>query len=180
MNDRAVHPNTKAILDAWRRLSSDADNAIEDPKVADFPNVLGSLFVIKRADDGIWPFTNAGKKMVDVLGRELIDQDFLKLWRGRDIDLVSAQLNAIRFGSAPGIIRGRGETLSGQRLEIEIALAPLKKKGQTGDRLLGLYQMLGGENMLEGRPVWRHAVSAVYPPETPIKEPYLRLVASNE
>lgn len=179
MTDRAVHPNTKAILSAWKRLSSVHTGDMDEPKAEDFPNLLGNLFVIKRADAGIWPFSTAGNDMTARLGRELIDQDFLSLWRGRDFDLVSAQLDAIRFGSAPGIMRGRGETLSGQRVELEVALAPLKATSTGTDRLLGLYQLLGGEGLLEGRPIWRHSISAIYPPEVQRGEPFLRLVANN-
>ena len=179
MTDRAVHPHTRAILNAWRRLSTDEIGQEGDPKVDDFPDLLGSLFVLKRADPGIWPFANAGKDLTRFVGRELLDQDFLKLWRGRDLDLISAQLDAVRFGSAPGIIRGRGETLSGQCVELEIALAPLRTGGGT-DKILGLYQVLGGEGLLAGRPIWRHSISAIYPPFVAREEPQLRLVASNE
>tara|TARA_B100000678_G_scaffold291623_1_gene309950 strand:+ start:8234 stop:8884 length:651 start_codon:yes stop_codon:yes gene_type:complete len=180
MMDRAVHPHTRAILNAWRRLSSDEGAPGIDPRVEDFPNLLGSLFVLKRTEDGIWLFANAGKDLNIHMGRELVDHDFLSLWRGRDLSLVSAQLDAVRFGSAPGILRGRGETLTGQKVELEIALAPLRSKSSGSDRILGLYQMLGGEGLLCGRPIWRHGISAIYPPDTRVEERHLRLVASNE
>ena len=180
MLDRAAHPHTRAIINAWRRLSSNTDQVANDPKVDDFPNLLGSLFVLKHSDDGIWTFANVGKDIRNHIGRELLDHDFIKLWRGRDMSLVNAQLDAVRYGSAPGIIRGRAETLSGQIVEIEVALAPLRSPTTNADRILGLYQMLGGEGLLAGRPIWRHSVGAIFPPEVPREEPQLRLVASNE
>lgn len=177
--DRATHPNTRAILNAWKRLSSPGKTSGSDPKIEDFPNLLGSLFVLKMAEDGVWLFANVGKDLQSHLGRELLDHDFQSIWRGRDLALVSAHLDAVRFGSAPGIIRARGETLAGQRVELEIALAPLRTKSGNSDRILGLYQMLGGEGLLAGRPIWRHGISAIYPPESNRDEPRLRLVASN-
>lgn len=180
MTNRATHPNTKAILRAWERLSSENTQAFVDPKVSDFPNMLGSLFVLKQAEIGIWPFANAGNDLTRRLGRDLIEQNFLSLWRGRDMALVAAQLDAIRFSGQPGVLHGRGETLSGQSVQIEIALAPLRVPGIAGDRLLGLYQLLEDESGLSGRPVWRHSVSALYPPEAQHAEPNLRLIASNE
>ncbi|MAI90801.1 PAS domain-containing protein [Ponticaulis sp.] len=179
MLDRAVHPHTHAILDAWRRLSSDNDDASSDPKIEDFPNLLGSLFVLKRTDDNLWTFANVGKDITNHIGRELLDHDFVKLWRGRDMSLIGAQLDAVRYGSAPGLLRGRAETLSGQVVEIEVALAPLRSPNTNSDRILGLYQMLGGEGLLAGRPIWRHSVQAIFPPVAPREEPHLRLVASN-
>lgn len=179
MMDRAVHPHTRAILNAWRRLSSDDKAQGIDPKIEDFPNLLGSLFVLKHTEDGMWLFTNVGKDLRQFMGRELMDHDFMSLWRGRDVSLISAQLDAVRYGSAPGIVRARGETLHGQRVELEIALAPLRSSTKGSDRILGLYQMLGGEGLLSGRPIWRHGISAIYPPEAAAEERHLRLVANN-
>lgn len=180
MTHRATHTNTRAILRAWERLSSENTQAFGDPKVSDFPSMLGSLFVLKQAETGVWPFANAGNDLTLRLGRDLIEQDFLSLWRGRDVALISAQIDAIRFSGRPGVIHGRGETLSGQNIQIEIALAPLRMAGVSGDRLLGLYQLLEDDKVLAGRPVWRHTVSALFPPEVQHTEPRLRLIASNE
>lgn len=180
MTVRAKHNNTKAILRAWERLSSDMPGTGIDPRVSDFPDLLGNLFVLKRADAGIWPFTNAGDELAGRLGRELVEQDFLALWRGRDMGLVSAQLDAIRYSGTPGILRAQGETLSGQLIEIEITLAPLRNVGLSGDRVLGLYQFLEDEKVLNGRPVWRHSVHAIYPPAIQRQDVELHLIASNE
>ncbi len=180
MTNRATHTNTKAILRAWERLSSENPSGFGDPKVSDFPNMLGSLFVLKQAETGVWPFVNAGNDLTRRLGRDLIEHDFLSLWRGRDVALVSAQLDAIRYSGQPGVVQAVGETLSGQCVALEIALAPLRMSGVSGDRFLGLYQLLEDDRGLAGRPVWRHSVSALYPPEVQRAEPKLRLVASNE
>lgn len=180
MTDRAVHSNTKAILQAWARLSSDTQDKFRDPKVSDFPNLLGSLFVLKQVDLDIWPFTNAGTDLGARLGRELVEQNFLTLWRGRDMDLVSAQLDAIRFSGMPGLIHCEAETLAGQHIKVEIALAPILGSGDTPDRILGLYQPLDAPEKLNGRPVWRHGISALFPPERQRTENVVPLFAMNE
>ena len=58
---------------------------------------------------------------------------------------------------------------------------PLVRPGGQTDtpRLLGLYQTLGGEPMLKGRPIWRHRISMLVPPDTRTEGPQLRLVATN-
>ena len=95
--------------------------------------------------------------------------------------MMSAFLDAVQLDSAPGVIRGRGETMTGQRVELELTLMPLAKQSEQTDnqRLLGLYQTLGGEAFLKGRPVWRHRISMLVPPDTRLAEPRLKLVASN-
>ena len=111
------------------------------------------------------------------------EHDFLQLWSGPDREMMAHFMEAVRFDGAPGIIRGRGETLTGQRVEVEITLMPLVRPGTGahGDtpRLLGLYQTLGGEPMLKGRPIWRHRISMLVPPDTHSAGPQLRLVTSN-
>ena len=49
-----------------------------------------------------------------------------------------------------------------------------------GPRVLGLYQTLGGDHRLKGRPVWRHRVTAIFPPDVRESEPRVKLVASND
>lgn len=182
MNDRSIHPNTKILLDAWRRLNAKAaEAATETPRVNDHPGLVERLFVLEKKRDGAWLFRTAGGTLTSLLGRHLIDHDFLNMWTGPDRPMMSAFLDAVQLDSAPGVIRGRGETMTGQRVELELTLMPLAKQSEQTDnqRLLGLYQTLGGEAFLKGRPVWRHRISMLVPPDTRLAEPRLKLVASN-
>ncbi|MCA8901759.1 MAG: PAS domain-containing protein [Hyphomonas sp.] len=182
MPDRTIHPNTRVLLDAWRRMNAHPDAADGDaPRVHDHPELVERLFVIQHMKDGAWMFRNAGETLTGLLGRQLTNHNFLHLWTGPDRHMMNAFLEAIRLDSAPGVVRGRGETLTGQRVELEVTLMPLARHMDAQDpyRLLGLYQTLGGEPMLKGRPVWRHRVSMLVPPDTRKPEPRLKLVASN-
>lgn len=182
MPDRTIHPNTRVLLDAWRRMNAQS-GADEDssPRVHDHPELVERLFVLQHMKDGAWIFRNAGETLTSLLGRQLTNHNFLHLWTGPDRHMMTAFLEAIRLDGAPGVVRGRGETLTGQRVELEISLMPLSRNVEHPDpyRLLGLYQTLGGEPMLKGRPVWRHRVSMLVPPDTRRQEPRLKLVASN-
>ncbi|HPF24057.1 MAG TPA: PAS domain-containing protein [Hyphomonas sp.] len=182
MNDRSIHPNTKILLDAWRRMNAHTDPVgSESPRVTDHPGLIDRLFVLEHKRDGAWLFRNAGGSVSSLMGRQLVDHDFLNLWTGPDRPMMSAFLEAVQLDGAPGVIRGRGETLTGQRVELELTLMPLAKQSERPDtsRLLGLYQTLGGEPMLKGRPVWRHRISMLVPPDTRVPGPQLKLVASN-
>ena len=182
MNDRSIHPNTRVLLDAWRRLNANAaQGKAETPPVTDHPGLVERLFVLENKRDGAWLFRTAGESLTGLLGRQLVNHDFLNFWTGPDRTMMSAFLEAVQLDGAPGVIRGRGETMTGQRVELELTLMPLVKQSEGRDnfRLLGLYQTLGGEPLLKGRPVWRHRISMLVPPDTRTEAPQLRLVASN-
>jgi hypothetical protein len=179
MIGKYLHPNTRAMLQAWQKLSArTGTDDVSDPLVADHRGMIGLLFVLQREDVSTWTFRSAGAEMERLIGRDLVGQAFSSLWSGADRVMVTGLLAAIEDAGRPGIVRGRGETLTGKRLELEIPLAPLEA-GSGGLRVLGLYQGLGAQGILGGRPIWRHRVSLVSAPSTPVEPPRLRLVADN-
>lgn len=180
MIGKYLHPNTRAMLQAWQRLSaSTGTDGAAEPLMADHQSMIGLLFVLQREDQDVWSFRSAGDAMGQTMGRELVGQDFGSLWMGADRLMTNGLLSAIETSKRPGIIRGRGETLTGKRLELEIPLAPVEGNGSGQVRILGLYQGLGAQSLLGGRPIWRHRVSLISAPETPVEPPRLRLVANN-
>ena len=182
MLDRSIHPNTRILLDAWRRMNAKPSRQDNDsPKVVDHPGLIERLFMIEHMRDDAWLFRTAGESLTGLLGRQLINHNFLNLWTGPDKTMMSAFLEAVQLDGAPGVARGRGETMTGQRVELEVSLMPLNGTAthRNDRRLLGLYQTLGGEPLLKGRPVWRHRVSMLVPPDTRMAGPQLKLVASN-
>ncbi|WP_291075416.1 PAS domain-containing protein [Hyphomonas sp.] len=182
MHDRSIHPNTRIMLEAWKRMNANpAQNEDSTPRANDHPDLIANIFMIQATDDGAWVFRSAGDGVSALLGRPLADHDFLGLWTGPDRSMLTGFLDAVRADGAPGVIRGRGETLTGQRVEVEITLMPLPHASIHGasSRFLGLYQTLGGVPLLKGRPIWRHRVAMLVPPDTRRAEPALKLVANN-
>lgn len=177
-----LHPNTKAMLQAWRRLSArqPAISTPDEPLVEDHTSLIGRLFVLHEIEPRCWTFRTAGEDLSKLLGRELVEQEFLSLWTGPDRTMMSGLLDSIATRGRPGIVRARGETMVGRRVETEIALAPLQRSGDKTPRMLGLYQSLGGEAMLGGRPIWRHCITTISAPDAPSGRTALRLVASND
>ena len=106
----------------------------------------------------------------------------MPLWTGYDKDMITAFLGSVLQYRLPGIIQASGETLNGQSIDIELSFTPIGRnmlKGQKADRLLGLYQVIGTEAALKGRPIWRHRLTALHPPVARDGQPYLKLVANN-
>ena len=178
MQQRMMHPNTRILLDAWRRMAAEPDQLDQGPQASEYPSLLDRLFVLRQASDGTWVFSNNGSALERLIGRELGDQDFLGLWSGNDRMIVSALLESTSAIGEPAIIRMAGETLRGNRCDMEMPLTPLN--GRSGMRILGLYQSLGGEAMLQGRTIWRHRITSLRMPERREPEPRIRLVARND
>lgn len=178
MVEHSIHPNTRVLLDAWRRMQDEPDgHAVNGPNVAEHADLIDRIFVLELMDDRAWLVRTAGDAVTSLVGRRLSNQNFLDLWTGPDRVMVSACLEAVRLDGGPGVIRGRGETISGARAELEVTLMPLSA-GAARTRMLGLYQTLGSDGALNGQPVFRHRVSMIVPPDTRQIGPKLRLVAS--
>lgn len=182
MTPTTHHPNTETLISAWERMTQSPDAVETTTKAADHPDLLECLFVIERSEEGRWLFRNAGDRLGALLGRELSAHDCLDFWTGHDRGMVRCLMDSVRESRTPGILQATGETLTGTQVNIELTLAPLPtpKKDMEQARLMGLYQVLEPHLVLKGRPVWRHRITAVYPPKIARQPAGLRLVASND
>lgn len=176
MEDMRAHPNTQAVLDAWRRLS-DGDLAEDGPTTDDYPGVVGRLFVLNHVADRDYSFRRVGYSLERLFGRQLTEHNFLSIWNEPDRQLVSAALNSATPERGPALIRARGETLAGKRVELEFALAPLPGRNGVVTRYLGVCQAMTPEEVLGGRPLRRLQAIAVYPPPSE-QSPGIRLVSA--
>jgi hypothetical protein len=176
MEELKAHPNTQAVLDAWRRLS-EGNVANDGPTTDDYPGLVGSLFVLNHVADRDYSFTRVGHALERLFGRQLVDHNFLSIWSETDRRLINAALTSAIADRGPTLIRARGETLIGKRVDLEISLAPLFGRPGAANRFLGLCQTMSSEDALGGRPLRRLQTIAIYPP-APSLQPHIRLVSS--
>jgi hypothetical protein len=177
MEDMKAHPYTQAVLDAWRRLA-DGQITEDGPTTEDFPGLVGNLFVLNHVGERDYSFQRVGHGIEKLVGRQLAEHNFLSLWSEPDRSLVVAALAAASADKGPAIVRARGETLDGRRIELEFALAPLFSETSDRQRFLGLCQSMTPEQSLGGRPLRRLQAIAVYPPAPEPRTPIIRLVSS--
>lgn len=185
MEEMKAHPYTQAVLDAWRRLT-DGQLAEDGPTTDDYPGLVGNLFVLNHVGEGDYSFRRVGPAIESLFGRQLTEHNFLSLWTEPDRALAAAALGAARADRGPVLVRARGETLDGRRIELEFALAPLPASGPAsgpapsdrGDRFLGLCQAMTPDTALGGRPLRRLQAVAIYPPAPEPDNPAIRLVSS--
>ncbi|MEQ1783612.1 MAG: PAS domain-containing protein [Hyphomonadaceae bacterium] len=171
-----VHPNTRVVLDAWKRLS-DGSQANEGPATDDDASLVGSMFVLNHVSERDFAFRRAGASIERLFGRQLTDHNFLSIWSEADRHLVAAGLAVAVEDSGATLIHARGETLAGKRVDLEFSLAPLVREDRASVRFLGLCQTITPEEVLNGRPVSRLQALAIYPP-APDREAAIRLVVS--
>jgi len=159
-----------------------SNDTIPGPQTRDHPDLIARLFVIQDAGSNDWAFRTAGAQIETCLGRQLADYNFLGFWTGPDRDMLGMLLKSVQSERKPAIVRACAENLTGERVDVEIILAPLVQPAhmEGGARMLGLYQTLGGDYHLKGRPVWRHRLTAIFPPDVREAEPRVKLVASND
>jgi hypothetical protein len=176
MEEMKAHPNTQAVLDAWRRLSEGLDSP-DSPTTEDYPGLVGRLFVLNHVGDRDYSFRRVGYALERLFGRQLLEHNFLSIWSEPDRRLVAAALATSTSDRGPTLVRARGETMIGKRVDLEFALAPLFGRAGASARFLGLCQSMTPEDSLNGRPLRRLQVVAIYPP-APNLHPAIRIVSS--
>jgi hypothetical protein len=175
LGEETFHPDTRALLAYARALAGDGAG----PKKGGADQVLERLFVIERAKDGRMPIRTFGQDLVALFGRDLKEHDFARFFLGPDLILMNALIDACANAGEPGIVRITAETACGWMLGAEILLTPLKVDHALGNRFLGLFQPLGGEHFLDGRPITLMRLGSLHPPTA--KSPAgMRLVVVND
>ena len=164
MGEETFHPDTRALLAYGRALAGAAGAT---PKKGGADQVLERLFVLERTKDGRLPIRTFGQDLIDVFGRDLREHDFSRFFLAPDL------------AGEPAIARVTAETVCGRKLGAEILITPLKVDATLGNRYLGLFQTLGGQDFLGGRNIQRLRLGSLHPPEA--KAPAgMRLVVVND
>ena len=174
--EETFHPDTRALLTYGRALAGGAAPS----RKGEADHVVERLFVIERMGDGRLPFRTFGRELVDLFGRDLREHDLARFFLAADLALMRAFIAACEAAAEPGIVRVTAQTVCGKQLGAELLLTPLKvDNALLGARLLGMFQPLGGEPFLDGRPIQLLRVGSLHPP--PAKAPSrMRLVVVND
>ena len=175
MGEETFHPDTRALLAYGRALAGSA----APPKKGGADQVLERLFVIERTEDARMPIRSFGAELIALFGRDMRDHDFARLFLAPDLGLVCALLEACEAAGEPGVIRVTADTHSACVLGAEILLTPLKVEATVSNRVLGLFQSLGGDAFVGHAPIQRLRVGSIHPPAA--KElKAMRLVVVND
>lgn len=180
MGEEHFHPDTRALLAYGRALAGATPKPGEPtPRKGGADHVLDRLFVIERMRDGRWPLRSFGAELVALFGRNLKEHDLARFFLAPDLNLLNAMVDASGAANEPAIARITAETACGMQVSAEILITPLRVEPSFGDRFLGMFQPLGGEAFLDGRPIVRLRLRSLHPPLA--KAPLgVRLVVVND
>lgn len=176
-----IHPNTRLLLEAWQNMQAAPGAPTPDcPSLGGHPSLVSGLLLLELMDDRAWLIRMAGPDVCRRVGRPLANRNFTDLWSGPDRMMVTAFLDAVRLDGDTGMIRAKGETLTGRCVELEITLIGLRTGNQASPRarILGLYQPRQLPDEWIEEPVFRHRISVLIPPDTRAPSRRPRLVVS--
>jgi len=173
------HPNTQKLIETWR---SHRDGQALPARTALSPIDLGPLLpqiLMLGHEDGEEVFRLSGGLIADLYGRDLRGSTFNALWSLHQRPLAAEALARARRAAAPVVITVDAEAAGGERIGLELCLAPLTGPDGVANRTLGLLQPISMVGRLMGQRVesliWRGAELAA----DAGAEPRLKLVAMN-
>jgi len=176
-----AHLNTELLTDYWRaRLPAFGSPPRSSIDPTQFVNLLPQVFILGRLGAGQYAFRLVGGLLADLHDRGLQGADFLSLWQSPDRASLKSAMEGAARRSHPLIVNARGHSLDGERIELEVLLAPVSGQGGGVDRFLGLYQPL---SRLTGQTVQQLAIQRIGATgpagvrEPMIEAPRLRLAA---
>lgn len=178
MNAANSHIYTRALIDAWKRLGPDGDLEA-GPEASEYPGLIDNLFVLSSTSGQDLEFRNVGSGMERMFGRELVEHDFLTLWRNHHrLEIIEAAASSAT-SHTPIVLRAAGATLGGEEIELEFTLAPISNTLAKTPRFLGLCQVVTHESRQLGLPPGSLSLRSIERDAEPQPRPRLRLVVSN-
>jgi hypothetical protein len=177
------HPNTQKLIDTWRSHREGRRlPARTDLSPIDLGPLLPQVFMLGQEDGpngGDEVFRLSGGLIADLYGRDLRGSTFNALWSLHQRPLAAETLARARRAAAPVVITVDAEAAGGERIGLELCLAPLTGPDGVANRTLGLLQPISMVGRLMGQRVesliWRGAELAA----DAGAEPRLKLVAMN-
>jgi hypothetical protein len=100
-------------------------------------SVLCDTFILTFDRKSGHPFRLAGTRLCALMGCELKGEPFADLWRDDSRKEIENLLKAIAEETIGLVASARGETESGQTIDLELLLLPLGHRGRMPARLLG-------------------------------------------
>lgn len=176
--EETFHPDTRALLAYGRALAGAVDPAARPAPGGGADKLVERLFVMDRLPSGALVLRTFGSELISLFRADPRGKDFLSFWSRPDQTLISAFVETVNTVGQPGVLRASAETAGHRRIGVEIMVTPLRVPPVTNDRLLGLFQPLGGEDLLAGHPVVRMRLGSMHPPN--VRPAPLRLVVNND
>jgi hypothetical protein len=112
------------------------DRAEIDPRA--IRGLLADTFILEIDEEHLFPFRVAGTRVNAHFTVEQRTRSFLDIWMVRDRRSISALLLTVVDGACPIVAGAAAVGRDGAELEFEFLFLPLRHRGKTHSRILGL------------------------------------------
>jgi hypothetical protein len=148
------HSNTEQLIDYWRGVKGAAAVAMRSSiNPTEFAHLLPQVFMLGRRGSGQYHFRLAGGFVADLHGRDLKDEDLMRLWSPGDRLQLQLALELARRKPDPIVATAEARTELGAVLDLEILFTPLAAPSGEVDRVMGFYQPTSPVAALMGQPI---------------------------
>jgi hypothetical protein len=150
------HPSTRSLYAYWNeRRGTRAAPERGEIEPGAIRNALGDSFVLSADPSAGHAFRLAGTRVCSLFGREIKGQSFLALWEDSD-RAATHDLLAIVANEIAGIVAGvNGVTSEGHSVDLELLLLPLRHRGSSHERQIGVLAPLTVPYWLGATPLIR-------------------------
>jgi hypothetical protein len=155
------HPSTRSLYTYWneRRGTRPAPDRGEIEPGA-IRQALGDSFILSSEAGGAHTFRLAGTRVCGLFGRELKNVPFDATWDQADRTAMQ-DLLAIVANEIAGIVAGvRAVTADDQGVDLELLLLPLRHRGNSRERQIGVLAPLATPFWLGANPIVRLALTS--------------------
>ncbi len=135
------HPSTRELFLYWDSQRGSRPlpdrNEIEPGAIR---SALGDVFILGMDEKAGHPFRLAGTRVCALFGREMRGESFLNLWPSAQTDRNGVRnLLSIAAAESLGFVAAAtGGASGGDKLQLELVVLPLRHRGRTDARLIGV------------------------------------------
>ena len=155
------HSSTRSLYAYWNeRRGARAAPDRGDIEPGAIRTALGDSFILSAEAEGVQVFRLAGTRVCSLFGRELKGVPFDDLWDSAD-RAATQDLLAIVANEIAGIVAGvRAVTADGYCVDLELLLLPLRHRGSSRERQIGVLAPLTAPFWLGANPLVRLALKS--------------------
>lgn len=155
------HASSRVLYEYWNeRRGSRAAPERGDIEPGGIGRSLGDSFILAFDPAAAHPFRLAGTRICGLFGRELRAAPFETLWQEGDRAAIRDLVTAVADEAAGLVAGAKGRTEEGYAIELELLLLPLRHRGRTHVRQIGVLAPLTVPFWLGSSPVVDLALGA--------------------
>jgi hypothetical protein len=133
------HASSQALFAYWnerRGLRSAPERGDIEP--GGIGRSLSDSFILAIDDAAVHPLRLAGTRICGLFGREIRGVSFETLWQPSDRETIRDIIAAVADDATALIAGARGRTEDGYEVDLELLLLPLRHRGRTHARQIGV------------------------------------------